>query len=161
MDKYISNDPLPFFFKELKKVSDNQRSLVIITHGFIELLVNTIIDAQCKHGKKKITSNRRDYSHSVKLVLLSELNILDDRLYKLLDWFRKLRNRAAHEPFFELTPADLDYTNKSMNRFIPDHPTIDAKALKKFCELLVDTIWNNNIDELVPVFTPSLAKKND
>ena len=28
------------FFRELSKVKDNQRSLVIVTHGFIELLVS-------------------------------------------------------------------------------------------------------------------------
>lgn len=161
MDKDLSNDPLLAFFRELKKVADNQRSLVIVTHGFIELLINTIIDAHCKHGRKKITSNRRDYSQSVKLVLLSELNVLDDRLYKILDWFRRLRNKAAHEPFFQLTPNDLNYAKNSMDRFFPHDPTKKVNDLNMFCKLLVGTIWNNNLEVLVPVFTPTLVKSSE
>ena len=157
----MPNDPVFDFYKELSKVEDNQRSLVIITHGFIELLINTIIISHCKHGKKKITSNRRDYSQSVKLVLLNELNVLDDHLYKILDWFRKLRNKAAHEPFFQLTKEDLDFAKKSMKRFIPLDEPNNLENLNKFCKLLVGTIWNNNLDVLLPVFAPSLAKKKN
>jgi hypothetical protein len=157
----LLKDPLPLFFQEVKKVSDNQRSIVIITHGFIELLINTIIEARCKHGKKKITTSNRDYPHSVKLVLLNELGILDDCLFRILDWFRKVRNKAAHEPFFKLSPADLDFANKSLGRFIPDHPPLkNNELLNRFCVMLVATIWNGNLDELVPAFTPSLVKKN-
>ena len=74
-------DILVSFFNELHKVEDNDRSLVVVSHGFIELLINTIIDAQLKHGKRKITNNNRDYPHSVKLVILNELNIIDNKLY--------------------------------------------------------------------------------
>ncbi|MBC8198969.1 MAG: hypothetical protein ISS67_04115 [Desulfobacterales bacterium] len=133
--------------------------MVIITHGFIELLINTIITAHCKHGKKRIASNKRDYSQSVKLVLLNELNVLDNRLFKILDWFRKLRNRAAHEPFFQVTQSDLEFAKKSMNRFIPVNEANELNDLNKFCKLLVGTIWNNNLDELLPVFVPTLARK--
>ena len=161
IEKDLSNDPLIAFFRELKKVEDNQRSLVIVTHGFIELLINTIIDAHCKHGRRKITSNRRDYPQSVKLVLLNELNVLDDRLYNILDWFRRLRNRAAHEPFFELTSNDFDFAKKSMDRFIHVDHIKDINDLNEFCKFLVGTLWNNNLDELVPVFTPTLVTKNE
>jgi len=131
---------LSAFFGELAKVQGNQRSLVIVTHGFVELLLNTVIDSNCKHGKKKISSNHRDFSHSVKLVLLSELGLLDNRLYQILDWFRKLRNRAAHEVFFELTPNDIKFANKSMNRFLPVEVEPIVDDLDRFCKLLVFTI---------------------
>ena len=69
------DDILIAFYKELDKVKDNDRALIIIAHGFIELMINTIITSQLKHGKKKITSNTRDYTHSVKILILNELNI--------------------------------------------------------------------------------------
>jgi hypothetical protein len=159
--KDLSKDPLVAFFRELSKVKDNQRSLVIVTHGFIELLVNTLIAEHCKHGKKKIASNKRDYPQAVKLVLLSELNVIDNRLYGILDWFRKLRNKAAHEPFFALTPGDLDFAKKSMDRFLPSENIPEIKDLNSFCQLLVGTIWNNNLDLFVPIFTPTLVEKNN
>jgi hypothetical protein len=43
-------DVLSSFFEQLAQVGGNQRGLVILTHGFIELLTNTVISARCKHG---------------------------------------------------------------------------------------------------------------
>ena len=83
---------LESFFKELGAVKNHHRSLVIIVHGYIELLLNSIIDVKCKHGKARITKNSRDFPLSVKLTLLNELGIVDDTLFKVLDKFRKIRN---------------------------------------------------------------------
>lgn len=121
--------------------------------------MNTIIDTSCKHGKKKITSNHRDFSHSVKLVLLSELGLLDNKLYQILDWFRNLRNRAAHEVFFELTPADIKFANESMMRFLPVEMEPIVADLDRFCKLLIGTIWNKHLDVLLPIFEPNLYSK--
>jgi len=150
---------LSSFFEELAKVKGNQRLLVIVTHGFVELLVNTVIDSSCKHGKKKITSNHRDFSHSVKLVILSELGLLDNKLYQILDWFRKLRNKAAHEVFFEPTPNDIEFANKSMNRFLSGKMEPIVDDLDRFCKLLIGTIWNKHLDFLLPIFEPELHSK--
>lgn len=150
---------LSAFFQELATVRDSQRLLVIVTHGFVELLLNAVIDAKCKHGKKKITFNIRDYSHSVKLVLLNELGLLDNRLYQILDWFRKLRNRAAHETFFQLTPQDIEFANNSMDRFLPVKVEPTVGDLDRFCKLLIGTIWNKHLDVLVPIFEPKLHRK--
>jgi len=147
------------FFKELNKMSDNQRLLVIVTHGFVELLLNTIIDVKCKHGKKKITSNHRDYPHAVKLVLLNELNLLDDRLYRILDWFNKVQNRAAHEPFFQLTAGDIALLTQSLDRFISGESNRKPNNLYHFCTLLIGTIWNENLQLLLPKFAPNLIQK--
>ena len=62
-----SNDVLATFIAEINCVKQHHRSLVIITHGFIELFLNRIIDEKCKHGKKSITSNNRDFPLSVPL----------------------------------------------------------------------------------------------
>lgn len=150
---------LSAFFRELASVRDNQRLLVIVTHGFVELFLNAVIDAKCKHGKKRITSNSRDYSHSVKLVLLNELSLLDNRLYQILDWFRKLRNRAAHETFFQLMPQDIEFAHKSMDRFLPVNVEPTVGDLDRFCKLLVGTIWNTHLDVFVPIFEPKLHRK--
>ena len=136
------------FHKELRKVKDNDRSLVIITHGFIELLINTIIDSRLIHGKKKITSNNRDYPVSVKLVILNELKILDKDLYKILDWFRKIRNKAAHDPFFSLDNNERGFYKKSLDRFIPGESQRPNRTLYDFCHFLVGTIWNENLDDM-------------
>lgn len=39
-------------FRELHNVQDNDRLLVLVTHGFLELLVNALIDAKCKNAKR-------------------------------------------------------------------------------------------------------------
>ena len=146
-------------FPELKKVKDNQRSLVLITHGFIELLLNSIIDNKCKLGKKKITASSRDYPHSVKLVLLYELNYIDKQLYQILDRFRKVRNEAAHEPLFQIKEADSSFFNQSLERFIAGESKRKPNNLYHFCILLIGTIWNENLDIFMPKFLPNMVKE--
>jgi hypothetical protein len=92
--------------REFELLQHHPRSCVIVMHGFIELLINTVIEEKCKSGKK-MASNNRDYPHSVKLTLLYELNLLDDESFEKLNWFRKLRNDAAHEAVFTITPDKL------------------------------------------------------
>jgi len=77
--------------------------------------------------------------------------------------FRKLRNRAAHEPFFKHSQKDLDFAYNSMDRFIPIDKLNPINDLHKFCMLLVGTIWNKNLDVLLPVFSPTLheGEKNE
>src|ERR1051325_9240377 len=95
----IVKEPMVRVMRQMYSLTD-RRSVVILGHGFLELLVNTLIDAKCKNAKK-ITANNRDCSHSANLVLLHELGLLSDESYSIFDWFRRLRNRAAHEPFFD------------------------------------------------------------
>ena len=47
--------------KALHESSGNTRSLILIAHGFIELLVNTLIEKKTKHGKRM--SNSRDFRY--------------------------------------------------------------------------------------------------
>jgi hypothetical protein len=80
--------------------------LVLITGGLIELLLNQLVRFRCKHYKKVLKSNR-EYPLSVKIVLLHETKVISDELFADLEWFRKLRNEAAHNPFFILSANDL------------------------------------------------------
>lgn len=141
---HLKNDLIIQVFKELSLVKDHTRLLVLVTHGFIELLVNALIDHHLKNSKK-VTTDSRSYPHSTKLLMLNELGILDDRQYKIFDWFRKLRNKAAHQPIFQVTKAELG--NIGPESF---------KEPENFYNLCVDLIggfWNQH----VPVFGPKYA----
>lgn len=148
-----TGDILVSFFTQLQLVETNNRSLVIITREFVDLLLNTIINHKCKHGHAIITSNNRYYTQSVRLILMNELSLIDDRLFKILDRFRKFRNRAVHEPFFEVKPADLDFTSRSMERFVPAVP--EQTDLLRFCMYLVGTVWNRHVDIMQKAFSDS------
>lgn len=137
---------LESFFKELGAVKYHHRTLVIIAHGYIELLLNSIIDVKCKHGKVRITKNNRDFSLSVKLTLLNELGIVNDALFKILDKFRKIRNRAAHEASFSISSEEWQALNTGLNRFLPGESKIKPNDLLHFCKLLIGTLWNENLD---------------
>ena len=139
-------DILATFIGELNSVKQHHRSLVIITHGFIELFLNRIIEEKCKHGRKRITSNNRDFPLSVKLMLLHELNHIDDKMYKILDGFRKIRNQAAHEASFTITDANWQLLNRGLDRFISGESERKPNDLVHFCKLFVGAIWNENLD---------------
>jgi len=130
-------DVLETFFEELIYVEKHHRSLVMIAHGYIELFLNSIIDAKCKHGKKRITKNTRDFPLSVKLTLLNELSLLDDKLFQVLDKFRKIRNRAAHEASFSITTEDWQILNNCLDRFIPGESNRKPNDLAHFYKLLI------------------------
>jgi len=70
--KRIEDAIVTQIFMELSVVKDNTRSLVLVTHGFIELLVNALTDYYLKNSKK-VTSDERSYPHSIKILLLNEL----------------------------------------------------------------------------------------
>lgn len=100
------------------------RLALIIAHGLAELVVSTLVERRCKHGKK-INNDHRGYPQSAKLVLLHELNVLSDHHFRLLNWFRDLRNDSAHEPFFELKSDHLQ------NFTLPEQ-----RDLTKFTDLM-------------------------
>lgn len=141
-----NDDVLAAFIGELNNVKQHHRSLVIITHGFIELFLNRIIDEKCKHGRNRITSNNRDFPLSVKLTLLHELNHIDDKMYAVLDGFRKIRNRAAHEASFSITTENWQTLNSGLDRFISGESMCKPNDLLHFCKLLIGAIWNENLD---------------
>jgi hypothetical protein len=101
----LAHNPLVVTLNHLVKPGSH-RLQVIVAHAFIELLINAFIEAKCKHGKA-IASHNRDYTHSAKLVILHEVGLLTDQEFRRFDWLRKLRNRAAHESLFAITPSDL------------------------------------------------------
>lgn len=148
-EKSYINDPMIRFFHDLYKVRENQRLVVILSHGFLELLINTLIDANCKNAKKIFSSNR-DYPHSAKLLVLNEKGIISDDLYKIFDWFRKIRNKAAHDPFFEITKSDLSILkNKKYH---------NPSNFYELCNDLLSGFWNTHLKTFGPIFAPNLFK---
>ena len=119
---------------------------MIVAHGFLELLVNSLIDKHCKNGAK-INTDGRSYPHSVKLVLLNEMGVLNKSTYKTLNWFRKLRNRAVSKADFKISKSDLAWLPKRYRE--PNH-------FHGFCMELVTDFWNQHVETFHPVFGKNL-----
>lgn len=91
----------------------NVRTLIMVVSGYLELFTNAIIKANCKN-QKRILNDALTYPWSARTVLLNEMGLITDDQLKMIDWLRKIRNEAAHEVFFELTPKLLQkYPQKS------------------------------------------------
>jgi hypothetical protein len=123
--------------QEFELLQHHPRSCVIVMHGFIELLINTLVEEKCKSGKK-MAGNNRDYPHSVKLTLLHELDLLDDESFKNLNWFRKLRNDAAHEAVFSVTPDNL--------QIFAGTKFADVSHFPLLCMQIFMSLWNKYPD---------------
>lgn len=147
----IEENEIVHFYVELEKVKDSDRSLILITNGFLELLIESLIRKKCKRSKKILKDNR-SFPYSSKLMILNELDIISDEHYHNLDLFRKLRNRAAHEPFFSVQDDALDSFT------VPRPETLDK--VMRLCLSLISNTWIENQDVLAPMFAPFLENKN-
>jgi hypothetical protein len=133
-------------FGELTSLKGQPRACVVVTHGFIELLINILIEEKCKNAPT-ITKSTRDFPHSVKLVMLHELQVIDGQQFRALTWFRKLRNRAVHEPEFEIRKSDLEIFKKSN--------FADSEFYVQ-CMVVVAILWNQHYDVFSRRFFPAL-----
>src|SRR5258706_7288848 len=143
-------DPILAFLDEIISLKQHPRFQTIVAHGVLELLVNTLIEHRCKHGKK-ITERTRDYPQSVKLVILHEKRLISDFQYKLYDSFRTLRNKAAHQSQFTLTPELLlpfKGTVASDRKTKLDDPT----NFHLLCMEIVFDFWNAHVKLFAPIF---------
>lgn len=151
-------DPLVQLLNETLDRHTDPRVVVFVTHALVELMVNTLIENKCKHGKK-ITSDSRGFSHAAKLVILNELGIVDDISYQVLDRLRKLRNDAAHDPFFEVQESRIRSIAEPIEGHAPDIPegwTRVSDDLGLLCANIVQSFWGRHKDVLGPVFAPNL-----
>jgi hypothetical protein len=147
------------FVADMKLIGHTPRFQIIITHGVLELLVNTLIELRCKNGGK-IRKATRDYPHSVKLVLLHEKGLIKDSHYRLLDGFRKLRNEAVHDAQFNLKPEML---TPFQSFFATDkrHKLNDPKNFSVLCGKIVLLFWNHRLNDFWPYFDPDLFGKQN
>lgn len=131
--------------QQVVNLKDDPRILILVSHGFLELMINALIDHKLKNSKR-INSDSRNYPHSIKLLILNEVGVLPDKIYKAFDHFRKLRNKAAHEPLFKLTREDLAFLSP---------PYSDPANFHDAVVNLVLGFWNRHTELFVKVFLPS------
>ena len=137
---------------------DNERALVLVVHGYLELAVARIIDKHCKNAER-ITSDTRGYPFSVRIILLHELGLLTDQLFHSLDRFRKIRNQAAHEPYFTVTKDQLRYISEHYERDL-NRDKLDPDVLPMSHNLrtvgifLVGNIFKEHPTVIEESFTP-------
>ncbi|HTR41431.1 MAG TPA: hypothetical protein VMH87_07415 [Pseudomonadales bacterium] len=147
------------FLNDLNSMVDRPRFQVILTHGVLELLVNTLIEHRCKNGEK-IVGRTRDYPYSVKLVLLHEKGLISDRFYHHLDSLRDLRNKAVHEAQFTLT-ADMLTPFKGVVSWGKLQKLDDPKNFPHLLGQTVFTLWNTYVKLFAPIFEPHLFQNTD
>ena len=139
------DDQLASICRQLYDSTLAPRFQVLITQGFVELLVNAVIDAKCKNAKR-ITGNSRDFPYSIKLLLLHELGLISDGLFQTLDQLRKHRNHAAHDPFFSMSGTVVSGGKP-------------AGRLHEYCIQVIFDFYNQHIEILAPLFSPTLSTK--
>ncbi|ELE6591612.1 hypothetical protein NDJ14_16980 [Vibrio alginolyticus] len=141
----LKDDMLIRVFRELSIVKDNTRLLILVTNGFLELLVNRLIETKTKNAKK-ISSNGQSFPYATKLLILNEIGIISDDDYKVFEWFRKLRNKSAHLPVFEVTKNEL--------KQLSDQQYHDPANFYNLCTIFIGGFWNGHIEVFGPVFAP-------
>jgi hypothetical protein len=140
-------NPLLPFLEELQLVRLNPRSQVIITSGNLELLVNTLMETKCKHGKKM--SGKRDYG--IKLMYLNEVGVISDDEFTYLDAFRDLRNEAAHARQFNLT-AEMLTPFKGLLERNKLEKFYNVESFQNICHACFGGFWNNHLDVFFDYF---------
>ena len=138
--------------------STNPRIVILVAHGLIELMVNTLIDAHCKN-RKAITSDTRGYPHTTKLLILNECGVIHDAFYRVLNRLRKLRNDAAHEPFFDVDEYRLRQIAEPMMPAFESIPEVYNKTFSSvngLCSTIIQSLWDTHMDVLSPVFSPGV-----
>jgi len=110
----------------LLPVRERERVLLILTVGYVELLVNCLAK---EHG---ITGAPNPHQKINKL-LAAEL--IDSELHNLLGWIRKLRNKAAHDPFFRLKSQDVQH--------LPSYWS-DPQHFEHVCKGICGSLWNRH-----------------
>lgn len=148
LQKRIEENLLLGVMKEITDLKEQPRLQLFVTHGLLELVVNILIKERAKNGKK-ISSDTRSYPYSAQILILNELSIITDEEFKVLDWFRKMRNRAAHEALFKITDQDLKKIKIAGKKIQVDNFTY-------LCTSLILTLANGKFDVLGKHITPTL-----
>ncbi len=135
-------------YQEILLVDGHPRLLVLVGNGFLEVLVSTLVKYKLKRGTS-VSADSRTYTYSVKLTLLHEAGILTDKEFTTLDWYRSIRNRAAHEPLFRIETEDFAALG---------NPAYASLArLQSLTTDLVGQIWNKHYELFTPLFAEPSA----
>jgi hypothetical protein len=74
---------------------ENHLAIVVTLHLLTEFLLDRLIKAKSP-TPKRILDDSRTFTYSVKTVLVRNMALIDDGLFRNLDALRKLRNEYAH-----------------------------------------------------------------
>jgi hypothetical protein len=129
-------------YRKLDESKNDNLKLVILTNTFLELLVNILVEEKLKNSKKVLGGN--EYTYSIKLLLLNELNIIKNDLYNFILILKKMRDRAAHQVNFQITKDEL---NK-----LPKLPMNETQNLYHASVLVLGSLWNENKDYFIKYF---------
>ena len=135
--------------KELHSVREQPRLLIILTHAFIEGRVDEIIEAKCKNGKDIV--GNRNYTHSMKIVILHEAGLLNNELFNALNWFRRLRNRVVHNPFYKPDKSHALTAKEKLAGWTPwidRADAFDSVFWHEVCLTLQGALWNYHVDTM-------------
>ena len=151
--KKSNSNPIDLFFPEMQLAKGSPRFQIIVAHGVVELLVNTLVELCCKNGRQ-IIDDARLYPHSTKVLILHERGVISDSQFKMLDGFRKLRNKAAHGTFVltqeMLIPYEDILVKNNLQKFY------SVEKFYEICIIVVGSFWNSHITYFRPFFEPEL-----
>jgi hypothetical protein len=154
----MTNDPVDKVMREVLDTTTDPRVAILVAHGLVELMINVLIEERCKNGKK-IVNDTRGFPHSVRLLILHENGVLADSWYELRNRFRKLRNDAAHQPFFTVDKGQLMHVAEPWERDLPKDLNADrpSDSIGLLCGSIVQSLWQNHREVLGPRFAPRLT----
>ncbi|MCX9026333.1 MAG: hypothetical protein OIN85_09600 [Candidatus Methanoperedens sp.] len=91
----------------LRKIYDeiDPLSLIVKAHLFVENFLDEII--RIKFRNSQLILDRRDFTFSLKLDILRSKNYLDEKLYSDIMLLNKLRNKFAHDLFYDISDFDM------------------------------------------------------
>lgn len=151
----MSNDPLNLLLDEVRSCSAHPRTVVLVAHGIVELIVNTLVKAKCQNGKR-ILDNSRQYPHSAKAVILNEIGLFGNEELQLLDRFRKLRNDAVHTAQFAVLNDRVLAVKGDWPFQLPHKQPADADQVNQnlvtLCLSILAQVWGRHIDDLSEIF---------
>lgn len=129
-------------YQRLGESKNDNLKLIILTNTFLELLVNILIEEKLKNSKKVLDGN--EYTYSIKLLLLNELDIIKNDLYSSILILKNMRDRAAHQISFKIIEDEL--------KKLPKIPSIKNDNLYQPSILILGTLWNENKECFIKYF---------
>ncbi|MDH5898178.1 hypothetical protein [Vibrio splendidus] len=139
MEKQLESNYMLQVSDEIGLVKDNPRLLIIVSHSFVEMIVKTLCDYYIPDVKL--------VNHNQRLEKLRKEKVLDEFQFKLYNWFRDLRNQAAHTPVFRLEASNFAELSGMVNKDL-----LEVKSFHLFSIKLIAELWNKHLDILVPVY---------
>ena len=117
-------------YQRLGESKNDDLKLIILTNTFLELLVNILIEEKLKNSKKVFDGN--EYTYSIKLLILNELDIIKNDLYSSILILKNMRDRATHQISFKITEDEL--------KKLPKIPSIKNDNLYQPSILILGTL---------------------